>query len=49
MGSLSDWRGLSDAARADLVSVISDFIGRGVNPRVSLANALMCLWTEPKT
>lgn len=33
VSTYSDWRGLSDAARADLANVISDAIGRGVNPR----------------
>ena len=32
VSTYSDWRGLSDAARADLANVISDSIGRGVNP-----------------
>lgn len=29
----SDWKGLSDAARADLANVISDAVARGINPR----------------
>lgn len=29
----SDWKGLSDKARADLCSVLSDAIARGINPR----------------
>ncbi|MBF4179328.1 phage minor head protein [Lelliottia nimipressuralis] len=29
----SDWKGISDAARADLANVIADSIGRGINPR----------------
>lgn len=33
VATYSDWKGLSDAARADLAGIISDAIGRGVNPR----------------
>lgn len=33
VSAYSDWKGLSDAARTDLANVISDAIGRGVNPR----------------
>ena len=33
VSTYSDWKGISDAARADLANVISDAIGRGVNPR----------------
>lgn len=33
ISTYSDWKGISDAARADLANVISDAIGRGVNPR----------------
>ncbi|ENB8332133.1 TPA: phage head morphogenesis protein [Yersinia enterocolitica] len=29
----SDWKGLSDATRADLANVLADAIGRGINPR----------------
>ena len=29
----SDWKGISDTARADLANVIAESIGRGVNPR----------------
>lgn len=29
----SDWKGVSDKARADLANVISEAIGRGINPR----------------
>ncbi|MDQ7209020.1 phage minor head protein [Serratia fonticola] len=29
----SDWKGISDKARADLANVISEAIGRGINPR----------------
>jgi hypothetical protein len=28
----SDWKGISDTARADLANVIADAIGRGINP-----------------
>ena len=33
VATYSDWVGISDAARADLANVISDAIGRGINPR----------------
>lgn len=33
VSTYSDWKGVSDAARADLANVIADAIGRGVNPR----------------
>lgn len=33
VSTYSDWKGISDAARVDLANVISDSIGRGVNPR----------------
>ncbi|KWZ91863.1 hypothetical protein HMPREF3212_01308 [Citrobacter freundii] len=33
VSTYSDWKGISDAARADLANVIADSIGRGVNPR----------------
>jgi len=33
VSTYSDWKGISDAARADLANVMSDSIGRGVNPR----------------
>lgn len=33
ISTYSDWKGISDAARADLANVIADAIGRGVNPR----------------
>lgn len=33
ISTYSDWKGISDAARADLANVISDSIGRGINPR----------------
>ncbi|CQD51702.1 phage head morphogenesis protein%2C SPP1 gp7 family [Yersinia enterocolitica] len=33
ISTYSDWKGVSDAARADLANIISDSIGRGVNPR----------------
>lgn len=31
--TFSDWKGISDAARADLTNVITDAVARGVNPR----------------
>ncbi|WP_370447468.1 phage minor head protein [Rahnella sp. NRRL B-41462] len=33
VSTYSDWVGISDKARADLANVISDGIGRGVNPK----------------
>lgn len=33
VSTYSDWKGISDAARVDLANVISDAIGRGINPR----------------
>jgi len=33
VATYSDWVGVSDTARADLANVISEAIGRGVNPR----------------
>ena len=33
VSTYSDWKGISDTARADLANVIADSIGRGVNPR----------------
>ncbi|RSB61681.1 phage head morphogenesis protein [Atlantibacter subterranea] len=33
LSTFSDWKGISDAARADLTSIIMDAIARGVNPR----------------
>ncbi|EPG7295290.1 phage minor head protein [Klebsiella variicola] len=33
ISTYSDWKGISDSARADLANVIADAIGRGVNPR----------------
>lgn len=33
VSTYSDWKGISDAARADLANVIAESIGRGVNPR----------------
>lgn len=33
ISTYSDWKGISDTARADLANVIADAIGRGVNPR----------------
>lgn len=31
--TFSDWKGISDAARADLTNVITDAVARGANPR----------------
>ncbi|HDS1113625.1 phage minor head protein [Pluralibacter gergoviae] len=33
LATFSDWKGISDAARADLTNVITDAVARGVNPR----------------
>ncbi|ECV5573450.1 phage head morphogenesis protein [Salmonella enterica subsp. enterica] len=33
ISTYSDWKGISDTARADLANVIADSIGRGFNPR----------------
>lgn len=33
ISTYSDWKGISDKARADLANVIADAIGRGINPR----------------
>ncbi|MHA3501229.1 phage minor head protein [Yersinia enterocolitica] len=33
VSTYSDWKGISDKVRADLANVISDAIGRGINPR----------------
>lgn len=33
ISTYSDWKGISDAARADLANIIADSIGRGINPR----------------
>ncbi|PJX60151.1 phage head morphogenesis protein [Klebsiella sp. F-Nf9] len=33
ISTYSDWKGTSDAVRADLANVIADAIGRGINPR----------------
>lgn len=33
VATYSEWKGISDAARADLANVISGAIGRGINPR----------------
>lgn len=32
ISTYSDWKGISDTARADLANVIADSIGRGINP-----------------
>jgi SPP1 gp7 family putative phage head morphogenesis protein len=33
ISAYSDWKGISDTARADLANIIADSIGRGINPR----------------
>lgn len=33
VATYSDWKGISDAARADLAGVITDSVARGINPR----------------
>lgn len=33
ISTYSDWKGISEAARADLANIIADSIGRGINPR----------------
>lgn len=33
ISTYSDWKGVSDTARADLANIIADSIGRGINPR----------------
>ena len=33
VATYSEWKGISDTARADLANVISNAIGRGINPR----------------
>lgn len=35
ISTYSDWKGISDAARADLANIIADSIARGINPRES--------------
>jgi SPP1 gp7 family putative phage head morphogenesis protein len=37
VSTYSDWKGLSDAARADLSNVIADAIARGINPKETAA------------
>ncbi|MBT0498756.1 minor capsid protein [Morganella morganii] len=57
ISTLSDWKGISDAARADLSNIIGMSIARGVNPRetarivsqrldVSMSNAKRIAQTE---
>lgn len=36
VSTYSDWKGISDAARADLANIIADAVGRGVNPRETM-------------
>lgn len=33
ISTYSEWRGITDAARADLSNIVADAVGRGVNPR----------------
>lgn len=33
ISTYSDWKGISDTARANLANIIADSIGRGINPR----------------
>lgn len=37
VSTYSDWKGISDAARADLANIIADAIGRGINPKETAA------------
>ena len=57
ISTYSDWKGISDTARADLANVIADSIGRGINPAetasivskrldVSMAKAKVIAQTE---
>ncbi|MGB8664398.1 MAG: phage minor head protein [Serratia inhibens] len=36
VSTYSDWKGISDTARADLANIIADAVGRGVNPRETM-------------
>lgn len=36
VSTYSDWKGISDAARADLANIVADAVGRGVNPRETM-------------
>lgn len=38
ISTYSDWKGISDSARADLANVIADAIGRGINPQIGRAH-----------
>ncbi|WP_416366598.1 phage minor head protein [Rouxiella badensis] len=37
VATYSDWKGISDKARADLANVITDSVARGINPRETAA------------
>lgn len=52
ISTYSDWKGISDSARADLANVIADAIGRGINPEkqpASSASGLMSRCRGRKT
>lgn len=36
VSTYSDWKGISDVARADLANIVADAVGRGVNPRETM-------------
>ncbi|WP_312425530.1 phage minor head protein [Serratia sp. (in: enterobacteria)] len=36
VSTYSDWKGISDAARADLANIVADAVGRGINPRETM-------------
>lgn len=46
ISTYSDWKGISDSARADLANVIADAIGRGINPRetASIVSKRLDVW-----
>ncbi|QEM94134.1 phage head morphogenesis protein [Kosakonia radicincitans] len=43
ISTYSDWKGISDTARADLANVIADSVGRGINPRETASVISKCL------
>ncbi|UWT86339.1 phage head morphogenesis protein [Cronobacter sakazakii] len=52
ISNYSEWRGISDAARADLSNIVADAIGRGVNPRETaslISNRLDVSMSRAKT
>ncbi|EKY2035225.1 phage minor head protein [Cronobacter sakazakii] len=52
ISTYSEWRGISDAARADLSNIVADAIGRGVNPRETaslISNRLDVSMSRAKT